>query len=171
MRSYTPGGRFCSDFETNEILKGISADLTNPVGSSVMWYVWEPPPTSHVDPVYDVGTADGQGRQWRTPIQVPVIRAVIRQGATPFIERGFYNADYLHLTLDKDELMRHIPDIFDDPDPLNRDRVVWKGEVFRPYASQMHGIISERFTIISFDCQQIMPEEMVNDPQFQAYAQ
>ena len=36
--------------------------------------------------------------------------------------------------------------------------------------NQLLGIISERFAIISFECQQIMPEEMVNDSQFQAYA-
>ena len=40
----------------------------------------------------------------------------------------------------------------------------------RPFSIQERGIISDRFTILSVDCIQLMPDEMVNDPQFQAYA-
>jgi hypothetical protein len=36
--------------------------------------------------------------------------------------------------------------------------------------TQLRGIVLERFAIITFECQQIMPEEMVNDSQFQLYA-
>jgi hypothetical protein len=178
MRSYTPGGRFDAEFETNDILSAIASDLTNPVGTVAQWYVWKPhsnsdASTTQIDSVYDVGsyTVDGSGgRKWRDGVEVPVIRAVIKQGTAELNERGLYAPDVLHLTLDRDELMRHIPDVLDDPDPLDRDRVVWKGQVYRPYLSQEQGIIAERFTIISFDCQQVMPEEMVNDPQFQQYS-
>lgn len=186
-RPYTPGGRFDAEFETNEILSAISKDLTTPVGTTVLWYVWVASNDTTVatagrtvvDPVYDVGgtltapyipSTNSGGRRWRSPVEVPVIRAVIKQGQSQLSERGFYNADQLHVTLDRDELMRHIPDILDEPDPLNRDRIVWKGAVYKPYWSQEQGIVAERFTLISFDCQQVMPEEMVNDPQFQAYA-
>jgi hypothetical protein len=186
-RPYTPGGRFDAEFETDEILSAISKDLTNPVGTNVLWYVWVAPTDtsiatagrSVIDPVYDVGgdisspyipsTGTG-GRRWRDPVEVPAIRAVIKQGSSQLSERGFYNADLLHVTMDRDELMRHIPDILDDPDPLNRDRIVWKGHVYKPFNSTEQGIVGERYTIISFECQQVMPEEMVNDPQFQAYA-
>lgn len=168
-RPYTPGGRFSSDWETNEIHDGISKDLTKPVGTTVDWYVWNPTAT-HIDSIYDVGAADGVGRQWRSPVTIPVIRAVVKQGQTDMVQRGFYNADRLHLTLDRDEMMSYIPDVLDNPDPLNRDRFVWKGQVYRPLISQEQGIVLERFVIISFDAQQVMPEELVNDPQFQAYA-
>jgi hypothetical protein len=168
-RAYTPSGRFDTDFETNEIHDAITKDLTNPVGTTVMWYVWDSVAT-HVDPIYDVGASDGVGRQWKTPVDVPTIRAVVKQSQTDLIEEGFYNADRLHLTLDKELLSSLIPGVLDNPDPLNRDRIVWKGQVYRPLMTQLLGIISERFAIISFECQQIMPEEMVNDSQFQDYA-
>lgn len=168
-RPYTPGGRFSSDWETTEINDAISKDLQQPAGTTVMWYVWNSAATS-VDPIYDVGANDGVGRQWHDPVEIPVVKAIIKQGQTSLVQQGFYNADRLHLTIDHDVMMSLIPDILDNPDPLNRDRFVWKGEVFRPIISQEAGIILERFTILSFDAQQVMPEEMVNDPQFQAYA-
>lgn len=181
MRAYTPGGRFDAEFETNEILSAIASDLTDPAGTTVLWYVWvaandvtvATSGRTVVDPVYDVGsyTVDGSGgRKWRDPVEVPTIRAVLGYGTAQLAERGFYAPDKLHLTIDREELMRHIPDVLDDPDPLNRDRVLWKGQVYRPYLSQQRGIIRERFTLLTFDCVQVMPEEMVNDPQFQSYA-
>jgi hypothetical protein len=169
MKAYTPGGRFDTDFETKDIHAAISSDLQNPVGTHALWYVWDAN-NSGVDPIYDVGKSDGTGRRWRDPVTVPIIRAVVSQGSAMVIGRGFYNADRMHLTIDHDVLMSLIPDILDDPDPLNRDRIVWKSEVYRPYNVQQQGIIAEKYTLLTFDCQQVMPEELVNDAQFQAYA-
>jgi len=250
-RSYTPGGRFDTDFETSEIHDAITKDLTNPVGTSIQWFVWNGTSTN-VDPIYDVGSnyltsttgtqvtttmtgsvgtntvlvasnasisagmsvvgsgiADGalvrsvsgttvtltlnnvgnmsagtsvtftsDGRQWKTPVHVPVIRAVLGQGTTNMVQQGFYNADKIHFTIDHDILIDTIPEMLykldplnsENPDPLNRDRIVWKNQVYRPLRSNYSGIISERFTLLVFECQQIMPEELVNDPQFQSYA-
>lgn len=168
-RPYTPGGRFSSDWETNEINDAIEKDLTNPVGTTVVWYVWDSQGT-HVDPIYDVGAYDGVGRRWKTGVEIPVIAVRIKQGQTNMIQQGFYNADRVHVVVDHDVLSALIPDILDDPDPLNRDRFVWKGQVYRPIISQEQGIILERFTLISFDAQQVMPEECVYDSQFQWYA-
>lgn len=185
MRAYTPGGRFDSEFETNEILSGIEADLTNPVGTSVLWYVYKPPvqdangqwitstTVTDVDPVYDVGsykTNTTGGRKWRDPVRIKAIRAVLKQGQAQLNERGLYAPDVLHAVFDKEYLLRQIPDLLEFPDPLDRDRLVWKGQVYRPYLSQPQGIVLERYTLLSFDCQQVMPEEMINDPQFQDYA-
>ena len=168
-RPYTPGGRFTSDWETNEINDAIYKDLREPAGTTVQWYVWNKDGSS-IDPIYDVGAVDGVGRQWYDPVEIPVVRAVIKQGQTNLVQEGFYNADRIHLTVERDVMMSLIPDLFDNPDPLNRDRFIWKGEVFRPLISQEAGIVLNRFTILSFDAQQVMPEEMVNDPQFQEYA-
>lgn len=182
MKAFIPGGRFDPEFETNEIHTAIAADLTNPVGTSILWYVYVSPTDTSVatsgrtvvDPVYDVGsyTTNGSGgRKWRDPVQVPVVKALLKQGRAYFNMRGFYAPDTLHLTLDRDQLMQYIPDVLDNPDPLDRDRVIYKGQVYRPFLSQQQGIIKERYVLISFDCQQVMPEEMQNDPQFQSYAQ
>lgn len=168
-KAFTPGGRFDTDFEHSEIHDAITKDLTNPVGTSVMWYEFDAASTV-VDPIYDVGSSAGVGRRWLPPVHVDVIRAVIKHGTVEHSREGFYNADSIHLTIDKKELSRALPDLFNNPDPLNRDRIVWQGQVYRPLLSQTRGIVLENFTVVSFDCRQIMPEEMVNDSQFQAYA-
>jgi hypothetical protein len=168
-RAFTPGGRFSSDWETNEITDAISKDLTEPVGSEILWHQFDAAAT-HVDPIYDVGADDGVGRRWKSPVVVPTVRVVIKQGTVEHSHEGFYNADNIHITISKDVLASLIPGILDSPDPLNRDRIIWKGQVYRPLLSQLRGIVLERFTVVSLDCRQIMPEEMVNDSQFQAYA-
>ena len=117
------------------------------------------------------------GRQWKAPVTVPVIKAVLEQGSTNLVQQGFYNADSIKFVIDHDVLTSLIPEMIDklnpldihNPDPLNRDRVVWKNQVYRPLLNNLHGIIAERYTLLTFNCQQIMAEEMVNDPQFQAY--
>jgi len=110
------------------------------------------------------------GRKWKNPVKVPVIKALIKHGTVEHSHEGFYNADSVHFTIDKEELNKQVPDFLNNPDPINRDRIVWQGQVYRPLLSQFRGIVAEEFTLVSLDCRQIMPEEMVNDPQFQAYA-
>ena len=168
-RAYTPGGRFSTDFEHSEIHDAITKDLTNPVGTNVLWYEFDSASTV-VDPIYDVGSSAGVGRRWFPPVNVDVIRAVIKHGTVEHSHEGFYNADAVHLTIDKKELSRALPDLFNNPDPLNRDRIVWQGQVYRPLLSQVRGIVLEKFTVVSLDCRQIMPEELVNDSQFLQYA-
>jgi hypothetical protein len=101
---------------------------------------------------------------------VPVIRAVIKQGDVQQSIQGYYNADTLHLTLDAEEVEKIHPGIINNPDLQNRGRIVWKNQVYRPFGVQQRGIVAERYTLITVECMQVMPEEMVNDPQFSAYA-
>lgn len=168
MRHYTPGGRFDADFETDSLLEGVSADLMNPAGTTALWYIYDPD-ASRVHPVYDVG-ADTGGRMWKGPFEIPVIRAVIDQGAVPLDERGYYNADALHLTLDSELIDRIVPGVLRNPDLQNRGRIIWLDEVFRPVGVQQAGIVANRFSLVLVDCIQVMPDEMINDPQFQSYA-
>jgi hypothetical protein len=172
MKAYTPGGRFDADFETTEILSGIDTDLKNPVGTKALWYIYDSINTI-LDPIYDVGqdiSGAFGGKQWTGPYSVPVVRAVIKQGQVQTSAVGFYNADTLHLTFNIEDVAKFAPNIIIRPDINNRDRVVWRGQVYRPFAIQEQGIVADRFTILSVDCIQVMPEEMVNDMQFQAYA-
>jgi len=168
MRHYNPGGRFDADFETDSVLEGVSADLQNPAGTTALWWVFDPVAT-RVHPVYDVG-ADTGGRMWKGPYEIPVIKAVIDQGGVPLDERGYYNADSLHLTLDSEAIDRIVPGVLRNPDLQNRGRIIWLGEVFRPVGVQQAGIVANRFSLVLVDCIQVMPEEMINDPQFQQYA-
>lgn len=167
-RAYTPGGRFNSDYEFDSIQDGIDWDLKNPVGTVAEWWVYDPATTT-TDPIYDVGYMN-YGRSWVGPHLLPVVRAVWQQGQVPQSERGFYNTDILHLTLNSRDVDAINDNVVNNPDLEARGRIVWKNQVYRPFGVQQRGIIGERYALIVVDCQQIMPEEMVNDSQFQKYA-
>jgi hypothetical protein len=171
MKAYTPGGRFDADFETTSLLAGIDADLKMPVGTNALWYIYNPT-NSVLDPIYDVGqdlSGSLGGKTWTGPYSVPVVRAVIKQGEAKTSSVGYYNADTLHLTFNIEDIQKISPNVISNPDLQNRGRIVWKNQVYRPYGVQQRGIVSERFTILSVDCIQVMPEELVNDPQFWSY--
>ena len=172
MRAHTPGSRFDADYETTDLLKGIDSDLKHSVGTKALWYIFDSF-NSDVDPLYDVGqdiSSSMGGKVWTGPFSVPVVRAVIKQGEAKTSSVGYYNSDTLHLTFNIEDVQKFAPNIIIRPDINNRDRVVWRGQVYRPFAIQERGIVADRFTILSVDCIQLMPEEMVNDPQFLTYA-
>lgn len=164
MRSYTPGGRFSADFETDLVQDGYDKDLKNPVGTVVDWYIFDSE-NSTKDPIYDTGNPE-YGRSWRGPFKLPIIRAIITQGQVPQSDRGFYNTDTLHLTVNSRDIDNIDPNVIANLDVKNRGRLVWKNQVYRPYYVQQRGIIAERFTLVVLDCMQVSPEEMVNDWQF-----
>ena len=158
MRAHTPGGRFDSDFETDDILLGVDTDLKHPVGTKCDWYVWDP---AHlvVDPIYDVGqdvSAELGGRMWKGPYNLPVVRAVWKQGQVKTSSVGYYNSDTLHLTLNAEDVEAISPGVIGNPDLQNRGRIVWKGQVYRPFGVQQRGIVSERYTLIVVECIQVM---------------
>jgi hypothetical protein len=175
MRGYTQEGRFDSNFESLTIRDGINTELRNPVGTTAQWWFFDSADTA-IDPIYDVGdgvTTSGGGRKWYGPYKIPVVRAVIAAGSAKTSEAGFYKSDELHLTLNIDDLNNIDPTLESQIQSLgqqDKSRVVWKGEVYRPYLVQQRGIISEQYTLLAIDCIQVMPEEMVNDPQFASYA-
>ena len=176
MRADRPGGRFTSDFETDALTDGITYDLTNPAGTSLDWWVYNEAGSTR-DAIYDVEPV-GVGRIWTGPYVLPVIRASITQGLSDANQRGFYNADTLHLTLNIDDLREVSPEIFNDRgfvkpniSDANKYRAVWKDQVYRPVKTQQSGQIQNRHTIIVVDMIQVMPDELVNDSQFLSYAQ
>lgn len=169
MRGFYQGGRFTPDYESNSISFGINEDLQRFSGTYAEWWVYDPIATA-VDPLYDVGSADGNGRRWVGPAKLPVIRAIISQGAVPTTDRGFYGGDSLHLTVNIDDIERAYPGVVGNPDLQNRGRIVWLGEVFRPMRVQQSGVVANRFHLAVVDCTQIMNDELINDPQFQKYA-
>lgn len=172
-RACSPGGRFTSDFETSSLSSGVDADLKNPVGSSILLYIYDEE-NSGIDPIYDVGDnlagGESHGKMWKGPFKIPTIRTVITQGSVKISQFGFYNADSLHITLNAVDIEKVAPGTMMNPDDLGRARLVWKNEIWRPYTVQQAGIVSETFTLLTLDCLQVMPEEMVNDPQFSSYA-
>lgn len=168
-RASSPGGRFTADFEARAISDAIDMDLKRPVGTQALWYYYNEV-DSVVDELYDVGGqppyTSGAGKVWSGPFSLPLIKAVIGQGSTKMSQAGLYNADTLHLTINAKDIEKILPGVMDNPDDQNRSRVVWKNQVFRPFNVQQKGIISEGFVLLVIECSQVMPEEMVNDPQF-----
>jgi hypothetical protein len=176
MRSYNVGGRFDSDFESDHISEGITADLTNTVGTSLQWWKFDST-NSTKDTIYDVEPI-GTGRLWTGPQILPVIRASITEGSSMLNNRGFYNADTLHLTLNIDDVYAIAPELFIDRalisttlDIANKYRIVFKNQVYRPIKTQPAGLVANRHTLIVVDLTQLAPDELVNDAQFLAYAQ
>lgn len=176
MRAHTPGGRFTTEFELNAIGDGITWDLTNPVGTFADWWMFDKA-SSTVDPVYDVDSAVG-GRVWIGPKSLHVISANWVQGTVPSTERGFYSADTLNFTINIDDLAEVSPELFESRgsykakiSEANRYRCVWKEQVYRPYHVQPDGYLDDRGTLITIRMIQVMPDELINDAQFQQYEQ
>lgn len=176
MRAFTPGGRFTVDFELNEVGDGITWDSTNPFGTHADWWEYDINSVTS-DPVYDVESIGG-GRVWIGPKKLLVVSADLQMGQSPNDQRGFYAADMLDFIVNIDDLFAVSPQLFDKRGEFrarlqeaNRYRAVWKGQVFRPYHTQPDGYIDDRGTLINLKMIQLMPDELINDEQFQEYAQ
>jgi hypothetical protein len=184
MRGEIREGRFDINYERGSIISGTSTEMVHTIGTEVQWWIFDPVAT-HVDPIYDVGSSDPAtgGRRWKGPLIVPTINAFISQGATVQNDRGFYNTDTLHLTINVDVVedqlsllgssLATIPQLSTveiNPDEFLRDRVVFRDEVFTPVRVFPKGIIKDHYTVLSIELNQVNPDELVNDPQFQNYA-
>ena len=175
MRSYNVGGRFDSDFESDQISDGITADRTNVVGTTAQWWKFDSV-NSTKDPIYDVEPI-GTGRIWIGPSVLPVITATLVEGTSMLNERGFYNVDTLRFVLNIDDVYAIAPELFIDRalvsttiDLVDKYRIVFKGEVYRPIKTNTLGLVGNRHTLIGLDLHQLSPEELVNDAQFLEYA-
>jgi hypothetical protein len=184
MRGERRIGRFNIPNERSSIIAGTSSELVRTVGNSVQWYVFDAASTV-VDPIYDVGSSDPStgGRKWFQPLTVPVIKAVLYQGVSMQNDRGFYNTDLLRITMNMDVIeqgtnllgmnasnMPHFENILTNTDNFLLDRIAFRNEIFTPDRIQPMGLVNNKYTVLSMDCLQVNAEELVNDPQFAAYA-
>ena len=176
MRGSKVQGRFKIDFEHLSINEGIIDELRDPVGSTVNWYLWDAQffadhPEEVVDDIYDVSSQQlGMGRKWKNPFEVPVIMAQQLRGTNVMNERGFYTVDTLRLVVAVADFNRLLPQLVDNPNPHIKDRVVFLGEVFVPTRVLPRGRYANFYSVVTIDCNLVNSEELVNDPQFQAYA-
>ena len=175
MRGNQVQGRFKIDFEHKSINEGVVDELRSPVGSVVDWWVWDENAlasdySNWVDPIYDVSNQDvGKGRRWKTAFEVPVIMAQQLRGTNIMNERGFYTVDTLRLVIAVEDVTRLLPALLDDPNVHIKDRIVFQGEVFVPTRVLPRGRYANNYAVVTLDCNQLNPEELVNDPQFQHY--
>lgn len=164
-------GRFDIPFEFNDITSGIQRELTNVIGTSCQWWVFDPIATV-ADPIYDIGNSGNPasgGRRWNSPITMPVFGAYWSHGTVMQNDRGYYNTDVLRLSFNRKDAIDKIPDLFSSPDLHAKDRIVYEGQVYRPTNLQPKGLLVKDYLVTSISLHQIMPDEMVNDDQFLSY--
>lgn len=174
MRGTSIQGRFTIDYEAGSIWEGIRDELASPVGVEVDWWTWNADfdVDEVVDDIYDVSRYEvGKGRTWNSPIKVSVVTAQIVQGTITQNDRGFYNTDTLRVVVNAEDAVRRFPDILANPDAHIKDRIVFRNEVFRPIRVFPRGHMEYKFAVVTLDCVQVNPEELVNDPQFQVYSE
>lgn len=180
MRGSKLQGRFNMDYESKSIYEGITEDLGDPVGQEVDWFQWSPEYfrqnySAIVDDIYDVSNAAivggvGEGRRWASPINVPTVMAQIIRSTNVMNERGFYVSNTLRLVLNVGEVERLIPSMLKDPSAHIKDRVVYLGSVYTPTRVLPRGSFGTRWAVVTIDFNQVNPEELINDPQFNMYA-
>lgn len=181
MRGGNEGGdrnsRFGMDYEAKSIYEGIAEDLGGTVGQEVDWFRWkdyylEENYDTIVDDIYDVSSSvAGQGRRWMLPFKMPSVMAQLIRSTNVMNERGFYVTDTLRLVLNVGDVQRLTPEMITNPSHHIKDRIIYRGEVFTPTRVLPRGSFGYRWAVITVDCNQVNPEELVNDPQFQRYAQ
>jgi hypothetical protein len=178
MRGTRLQGRFDVEYESLAIYEGITEDLGYMVGVQVDWWEWDQAYLDNnfstvVDDIYDVSSStSGGGRRWKEPIKVETVMARFVSGGNVMNTRGFYTSDTLRLVINADEMANKFPGFFETKDPSLhiKDHVVFKGQVYRPTIVMPRGHFSTHWAVITLDLNQVNPEELVNDPQFQEYA-
>jgi hypothetical protein len=162
--------------------EGVTEDLVRPVGQTVDWFLWDPAYFTAnysliVDDIYDVSSStfvEGDatpdyGRKWRDSFQLPVAMGQLIRSSNVMNERGFYVTDTLRLVVNVGEILEYLPALLDNPSSHIRDRIVYKNQVFVPTRVLPRGIYANNYAVVTIDCNQVNPEELVNDPQFSTY--
>lgn len=169
-------GRFSIDYEAKSMYEGIGEELGATVGVDVDWWRWQDYYLDAnygtvIDEIYDVSSSVvGEGRRWMLPVKMPVIMAQLIRSTNVMNARGFYVSDTLRLVMNVGEVSRMLPDLLSNPNQHIKDRIVYRGEVFVPTRVIPRGAFGYRYSVVTVDCNQVNPEELVNDPQFQNYA-
>jgi hypothetical protein len=170
-------GRFSIAYEALSMYEGIGEELGATVGTTIDWWKWQEDYfTTHyttiVDDIYDVSSSvAGQGRHWHPKMVMPVVMAQLLRSTNVMNERGYYVSDTLRIVLNVGDVQRLLPDLLANPNGHIKDRIVYRGEVFVPTRVIPRGAFGFRYAVVTIDCNQVNPEELVNDPQFQTYAQ
>ena len=176
MRGSKVQGRFKIDYENKSMEEGVVDELRDPVGTEVDWWVWDHNALAAdydnwVDPIYDVSNQeDGKGRRWNEPFKLPVIMAQALRGTNVLNERGYYVTDTLRLVVSVADINRLLPDVMSNPSAHIKDRIVFLNEVFVPTRVLPRGRYADYYSVVTIDCNMVNAEELVNDPQFQGYA-
>jgi hypothetical protein len=156
--------------------EGIGEELGATVGVDVNWYRWQDYYLNDnyskiVDDIYDVSSSKiSEGRRWMLPFKMPVVMAQFIRGTNVMNERGFYVSDTLRVVMNVGDVQRFLPSLLTNSNVHIKDRVEYRGEVFVPTRVLPRGSFGYNWAVVTVDFNQLNPEELVNDPQFQKYA-
>jgi hypothetical protein len=177
MRGVKVQGRFNLDYEGKSMYEGIAEDLGATVGVDVNWFRWqeyyfEENYEEIIDDVYDVSNSTpGKGRRWMLPFRMPVLMAQLIRSTNIMNERGYYITDTLRIVISGGEAKRLLPSLVgENPNQHIKDRILYRGQVFTPTRVLPRGHFGYKWSVVTIDCNEVNPEELVNDPQFQRYA-
>jgi len=169
--------RFNMDYESKSIYEGIAEDVGGTVGVDIDWFRWQEYYlnenfTDIVDDIYEVSSSEpGKGRRWMLPFKMPVLMAQLLRSTNIMNQRGFYVTDTLRLVLSAGDAQRLLPSLVgDNPSQHVKDRILYRGQIFSPTRVLPRGHFGYRWAVVTVDCNEVNPEELVNDPQFQRYA-
>jgi hypothetical protein len=150
--------------ETNKAITHFQRE----VGVTILWFEFDRADTS-VDDVYDEGSAAG-GRRWFPPKRVPVYSLIRQEAEERPDAEGFYAPDTIHFSALIEQLRKAGLSNPTDARSHLLDRVLWDGEIWNIQGYQIQGRLHGIETTLGIDAVQVSPEEMVNDPDFAAYA-
>lgn len=160
-------GRFNADHEITEMSAALRGWQTE-FGDNVLWYrYWREESASNS--VFD--ESDNAGRIYHPAAEVPVLHVTHIEGGNENRAEGMYYNDELYITASFDELTKIG---FTEMDLTHysylRDRIVYDFRVFRVTRMQIMGQVQRRDIMVSIEGTQVKPDEMLNDIQFQAFA-
>ncbi|MBD0734059.1 hypothetical protein [Streptomyces sp. CBMA29] len=124
---------------------------------------------SEMDDVYD--EAAGTGRAYYGPWQIPVIHVNHGEaGDTNPRDSGLYVRDTLFIIAEFNQISRAgLTDADIKHATYQRDRVAYNNSLFAVTHMDIQGQIRRRDIIVSLTCEQLRDDELVDDPQFEAY--
>lgn len=139
---------------------------------TVEWYLWDPE-DSRIDTLYDEDMVDAS-RHWKGPITLSVFTANRTEGALEDRGDGSYTVDNVTLVMGYRQATDEglVPPV-DQTNTHLKDRFVWDNEVWNPSSIVARNLLGQggtRATII-VHATQVRDDEMLNDDQFQKYAE
>jgi hypothetical protein len=165
------GTYFDTAFEQESIDTGISAQQRE-TGVQVQWWFFDRAET-RISDLYDEDTPTS-GRAWRGPYPIPVLQATRTEGSLEDAGEGGYVVDSINLVLGYRQAVD--AGLMPAPDRTNahlRDRFVFDGKVWAPSSIVARNLLGGRGTraTVLVSATEVRDDEMINDPQFQRYAE
>lgn len=116
------------------------------------------------------GEATGEGRIFYAPVQVPILQVLREEGPAEQMEGGLFWTDSLHIIASFAHLEKTGLTKLDlqHGNYLN-DRFSYDGKLFRITKISVLGQLPARDFMVGIDAVQLKKEDIINDPQFEAW--